>query len=173
MVNEDEARNMFIAVGLELACGLRRAEAAQVTWEMFTRRYGAALLEGQVTVKNQTGQISIPPIDPFWKLLNRRIDRGHWRGKPQEFVLTGHKTDRTENVFRKIGEWLRALGWKTEKTNHALRAYSGCQVAMRFDIYRAQSWLRHRSVTTTQGDYGHFIRSHVFRPEKIRVRWAK
>jgi integrase len=140
---------------------------------MFTRRYGAALLEGTITVKNQTGQISVPPIDPFWKLLNRRIAREGWRGDKGDFVLTGHKTDRTENIFRKIGEWLRALGWKTEKTNHALRAYSGCQVAMKYDIYRAQSWLRHRSVTTTQGDYGHFIRSHVFRPEKIRVRWAK
>ncbi len=166
-------RNLFLAVGLELACGLRRGEVSQVTWGMMTERHGAPLLEGSMAVKNQSGRLCVTPIDPFWKLLQGRIEREGWRGKPSELVLAGTATDLAEDIFRNIGAWLRALGWKTEKTNHALRAYSGALVAMRFDVYRAQAWLRHRSVQTTQADYGHFVKNNVFRPEKVRIRWAR
>lgn len=168
-----EDRNMFLAVGLELACGLRRNEAAQVTWSMFTRRHGFPLLEGTMTVKNQTGRLSVQPIDPFWSILQKRIKREGWRAGDQDLVLVGGKTELAEDVWRDVGTWMRALGWRTEKTNHALRAFAGCQVAMKYDTYRAQIWLRHRSVTTTQSDYGHFIKSAVFTPDKVRIRWAK
>ena len=165
-------RNMFLAMGLELACGLRRSEVSQVTWSMMTRRNGAPLLDGAMNVKNQTGRLTVVPINPFWKLLQHRVDREGWRGKQDELVLQGNATDLAEGVFRLTGAWLRALGWHTAKTNHALRAYAGCLVAMRFDVYRAQCWLRHRSVKTTQSDYGHFLKSSVFTPDKVRIRWA-
>jgi integrase len=165
-------RNAFLAVGLELACGLRKAEIAQVTWGMFKRSLGAPLLDGRGRVKNQTGGFQVPPLDPFWRLLNRRIDRESWRGQPDDLVLTGTATDREDIHFRNIGQWMRELGWETAKTNHALRAYSGSLVAMKYGIYRASAWLRHRSVKTTESHYTHFINARVFNPDKIFIRWA-
>lgn len=166
-------RNTFLVVGLALSCGLRRAEIGQVTWGMFTTRHGAPILDGAMTVKNQTGRLTVQPIDPFWTIMQHRIAREEWRAGDGDLVLVGTKTDLAEDIFRDVGAWLRALGWQTEKTNHALRAYAGCQVAMKFDCYRAQCWLRHRSVTTTQSDYGHFLKSAVFSPDKVRIRWAR
>jgi integrase len=124
-------------------------------------------------VKNQSGVFVVPPIDPYWKLLNRRIDQQNWRGNGDELVLVGHVTERTDETFRRISAWMRALGWKTQKTNHALRAYSGSLIAMKFGIYRASAWLRHKSIKVTESAYSHFVGSRVFRPEKIRIRWAK
>jgi hypothetical protein len=37
--------------------------------------------------------------------------------------------------------WPRGLGWETQKTNHGLRAYAGSQIAMKYGIYEAQTWL--------------------------------
>jgi len=166
-------RNMFIAIGLELACGLRKAEVSQTTWAMFTSSKDGALLDGRGAVKNSSGRFVVPPIDPFWTLLNRRIDREKWRGKPDELVLTGHHTERTDCTFRNTGSWLRALGWSTQKTNHALRAYAGSLVAMKFGLYRASAWLRHASVKVTQSHYTHFLDGRVFRPENVLIRWAR
>jgi len=169
----DLPRNEFIAAGLELSCGLRKGEVAQVTWGMWSRSMGSALLDGRGQVKNQSGRFVVAPIDPFWKLLNRRIEREKWRGQPDELVLQGSKTDLEDNIFRNIGAWLRGLGWETQKTNHALRAYSGSLVAMKFDIFKASAWLRHSSVKVTQQNYTHFLNERVFNPKLVRVRFAK
>lgn len=164
--------NMFIAVGLELACGLRKAEVQQVTWGMFTKTRHGALLDGRGAVKNQSGRFVVPPINPFWKHLNRRIEREGWRGQPDELVLQGTATDLADNIFRSVGLWLRSLGWETQKTNHALRAYSGSLVAMREGIWRASAWLRHASVKTTESFYMHFMNERVFKPEEVRISFA-
>ena len=165
-------RNMFLAVGLELACGLRKQEVAQVTWGMFKRSMAAPLLDGRGWVKNQTGAFQVLPIDPFWRVLNKRIDKEGWRGQDGDLVLTGTATDREDIHFRNIGQWMRDLGWETEKTNHALRAYAGSLVAMKYGIYRASCWLRHRSIKTTEGHYSHFINRRVFNPDRVFIRWA-
>lgn len=166
-------RNEFIAVGLELSCGLRKGEVAKVTWGMWGSSMGSALLDGRGRVKNQSGRFVVAPIDPFWKVLNRRIDREAWRGGKEALVLTGSKTDLEDNIFRNIGAWLRGLGWETQKTNHALRAYSGSLVAMKFDIFKASAWLRHSSVKVTQQNYTHFLNERVFNPKLVRIRFAK
>ncbi len=168
-------RNMFIAVGLELSCGLRRSEVAQVVWGMFTKTPETALLDGRGWVKNQSGWFVVVPLDPFWSQLNARIDKEGWRGKGAELVLKGTPTDLKENIFAAVGKWMRGpeLGWNMEKTNHALRAYSASLVAMKYGIYRASHWLRHASVKTTEDYYGHFINERVFTPELVPVSWAK
>jgi len=68
-------------------------------------------------------------------------------------MIEGSDTYREEDLFRGIGSWLRKLGWETRKTNHALRAYSGSQVAMKYGIYDAQAWLRHSTVKVTEDSY--------------------
>lgn len=166
-------RNQFLSVGLALACGLRKGEIQQVTWGMFTRSMGSPVLDGRGHVKNQSGAFCVTPIDPYWQLLMARIEREKWRGKDDELLLQGTVTELTDTIFRDIGTWMRDLGWTTQKTNHALRAYSGSMVAMKYGIYRASAWLRHSSVKVTQGHYMHFLDGRVFKPEKIRIRWAR
>jgi integrase len=75
-----------------------------------------------------------------------------------------------------VSEFLRkdAHKWETMKTNHALRAYAGSQVAMKYGIYDAQCWLRHSTVKVTEQHYSHFIKR--FRPadlDTIPARWAQ
>ncbi|HEY5910856.1 MAG TPA: tyrosine-type recombinase/integrase [Verrucomicrobiae bacterium] len=165
-------RNMFIALGLELACGLRRSEVVQIRSEMLTVSNKRPLLDGRRTqVKGQTGRIVVPPIDPFWTLLMRRMKREGWQVPAGQLLIQGTPTQ-IDDMFRGIGHWLRGLGWDTQKTNHALRAYSGSLVAMKWDIYRASAWLRHASVKVTEAHYTHFLNERVFTPEKIRVAWA-
>ncbi len=104
---------------------------------------------------------------------NRRIAREGWRGAAEDYVLAGSETERTDDVFHRNSQWLREIGWRTQKTNHALRAYAGSLVAMRENIWRASAWLRHAGVKTTQQAYSHFINSRVFGPQDVRVRWAR
>jgi integrase len=166
-------RNTFLAVGLMLSCGLRKQEVAQVTWGMLGRSYDGALLDGRGWVKNKSGGFVVPPIDPYWRVMVRRIEREGWRGKSDELVLQGSLTERTELVFRNVSGWLAELGWRTQKKSHALRAFSGSLVAMKWGIYRAQQWLRHSSVTVTESNYSHFINSRVFNPDRVRIRFAR
>ena len=62
----------------------------------------------------------------------------------------GNQTEIHDYTFRRITEFLRAHGWRTTKTNHALRALAGSLVAMRWDVRQASVFLRHASVTTTE-----------------------
>jgi hypothetical protein len=165
-------RNEFLAVGLELAAGLRCGEIAQARWSWLQ----PARVHGRAHVKNQTGEVDVTPVDPFWTVLNRRIVREGWRSAPEDYILDGGRTERTARAFGRVGDWLRALGWQTQKTNHALRAYSGGMVALRYDIFRAQLFLRHAQVGVTERNYGHFIRQQkhsAFDPRRVRVRWAR
>jgi integrase len=167
-----EDRNTFLAVGLMLSCGLRKGEVSQVTWGMFNRSHDGALLDGRGRVKNQSGCFVVPPLDPYWTVLQRRIERRGWRGRPDETVLQGSLTETTDDVFRRLSHWLHGLGWRTQKKAHALRAYSGSLVAMKWGIYRAQNWLRHATVKVTEQAYTHFCNSRLYKPENIRVRFA-
>ena len=165
-------RNEFLAVGLELAAGLRCGEMAQARWSWLQ----PARVHGKAYVKNGTGEVDVTPIDPFWTVLHRRIRREGWRTAPDDYVLEGGHTERHARVFGRVGDWLRALGWQTQKTNHALRAYAGGMVALRYDIFRAQLFLRHAQVGVTERNYGHFLRQQkhsAFDPRRVRVRWAR
>lgn len=89
-------------------------------------------------------------------------------------IITGTETYRTDDLFRAVSAWLRGLGWETMKTNHALRAYAGSQVAMKYGIYEAQIFLRHSTVKVTEQNYSHFVSK--FKPanlDQIPARWAK
>jgi integrase len=168
-----EDRNLFLAIGHELAFGLRAGETVQVKWNWWTDRENYPVLDGAGDFKNGAGHICVRALDPWFSTMASRIAAKSWKGQPDEYVLTGNMTQRNDIVYRAASAWLRAQGWKTQKTNHALRAYAGSQVAMRYSIYDAQTWLRHASVTVTEQHYSHFIKK--FRPEDpatLPVKWA-
>jgi integrase len=191
-LNETARRNMFIAIGLALSCGLRKSEIAKVRWEWFQTRNGhPQLCEYAVDVKNRSNRIDVRPVDPFWKILNRVIDRNGWRGSPGEHCLAqrpkvkgvhraldfshGGKSDRVYWLFYHVGKWLRTLGWRTQKTNHALRDYTASTITMKYGLERASSWCRHGQIATTQAHYSRFVDDEARdNPRLLQwFRWAK
>ena len=163
--------NEFAAVGLELAFGLRAGEVAQARWDWFGVRDGYHYLHAQAEVKNGSGRLSVCALNPFWETFVERA--GERRLQVANTVLEGSETERGDLVFRRVSAWLRGLGWPLQKTNHGLRAYAGGEVAVRYGLEHAQVWLRHRSITTTQGHYtGRWVDARKLRGGSA-VEWAR
>ena len=163
-------RNDFLAVGLMLACGLRKSTVSQVQWKWFTKEQNRPLLANIADVKNNKGRVHVFPIDPFWRLMHKRIEAEQWRGLADDYVIAGTATDRHEEVFRRISAWLRRLAWPLQKTNHGFRDFAGSQVAMKYGLDAAREFLDHASVLVTEAHYQTFVKSHV--TAKPFVKWA-
>lgn len=176
---ELEERNLFLAIGLELAFGLRVGEVVQARPNWFSTRHNYPVLDGEAAVKNKTGRVQVRALDPYYTTLRTKALAREWLkfdATQSEFTLpliTGSPTYRDDGLEREVSDFLRTHGWNTQKTNHALRAYAGSQVAMRYGIYEAQTWLRHSSVKVTEQHYSHFVSK--FRPadlETLPAAWA-
>ena len=166
-------RNLYLAIGHELAFGLRISEVAQVKWGWHQVRSDYPVIDSAAHVKAGTGWIRVRALDPWYSQMMAQVELNEWRGEDDEYVITGCDTYRKDGLFRAVTEWLRKLGWETLKSNHALRAYVGGQVAMRYGIYEAQMYLRHSSVKVTEQNYSHFIQQ--FKPSDVKTiagRWA-
>ena len=176
---EMKDRNLFLAIGLALSCGLRAGEIGQARWDWFTARNGAPFLDSRerddisVDVKNRTGLIQVTPLDPWWTTLHTRARVMGWLGTGTELVIQGSTTYRDDSLWRQLSAWLDALGWMTTKKAHALRAYAGSMVALKFGIYEASRWCRHSSVKVTEDHYAYFVgRQQGLDPDAIPVHWA-
>lgn len=171
-----EDRNLFLAIGHELAFGLRIGELAQAKWNWHTTRADYPVLDGRGKVKAGTGLIQVRALDPWFSLMQTTAIMNHWWGQPgeaDELIIQGNDTYRTDGLFRAVSDFLRTRGWETMKTNHALRAWAGSQVAMKYGIYEAQMWLRHSTVKVTEQNYSHFVQK--FKPADlatIATRWG-
>jgi hypothetical protein len=87
-LTELDRRNMFLAIGLELACGLRKSEVPRVKWGWLKRFHGVPhLSERDTEVKNATGEVHIVPLDPFWNFMLRVARRNGWDAGPDETLL--------------------------------------------------------------------------------------
>lgn len=169
-------RDLFLTIGHELTFGLRAQEMAQARWNWHTVRHDYPALDGRAVVKNGSGIIQVRALDPYWSTMKRVAIANDWwpkDGLPDALIIQGTETYRTDDLFRAVSAWMRALGWETDKTNHALRAYSGSQIAMRYGIYETQVWLRHSTVKVTEQSYSHFVQK--FKPaslDAIPAKWA-
>ena len=163
--------NEFAAVALELAFGLRKSEVAQARWDWLVVRNGAWRCSGEADVKNQSGSLEVPALNPFWSTF---WDRATAEGAQQRgpTVLQGSPTERGSTTFRRVSAWLRSLGWAKQKTNHALRAYAGAEVALNFGTPEAQAWCRHDSASTTEKYYTRQWRE-ASSNRAGRVSWAR
>jgi integrase len=168
-----EDRDLFLAIGHELAFGLRKGELAQAKWSWWTIRQGYPVLEGTASVKNGSGLVQVRALDPWFMLMKRKAEARGWVGKADDFIIGGNHSNREDSIFRAVSLWLRGLGWQTQKTNHALRAYAGSQIAMKYGIYDAQTWLRHSTVKVTEQHYTAYVKR--FKPadvDTLPARWA-
>jgi hypothetical protein len=90
------------------------------------------VLDGQGHFKSGDWLVRVRALDPWHTLLMNRIAARGWRGADAEPILQSTENYRTDLAFRAMSAWMRALGWGTRKTNHALRAYAGSQIAMKY-----------------------------------------
>lgn len=146
-----QRRNMVIAVALMLAGGLRKGEVAQVRREMVKQE---AMIEGELDVKDGGGWVRQKLLPWVWRRANIT-----GAGEGSEFLIEGHETERREQVFRRVSDWMRGLGWKAQKASHGLRDLAiSCVIAETGSSYEGQGYARHASVTVTEQHYGHFAR---------------
>jgi integrase len=145
-------RNMYLAIWLALGAGLRKSEIGECRNSWFITRDGIVFIRGDVLAKNGT----VPDV---------RLQLGAWekiqpflRGDAESYVLEGTATERHEDVTRRIGAWMRTIGWETQKTIHEFRAFAGSKIAEAEGLLAAQAFLRHRSYSTTEKYYMRYMR---------------
>jgi len=192
-LNETARGNMFLAIGLMFAAGLRKNEVRQLRWRHLTHDADGVprIVADGIQVKKGSGRLEVKPLDPFWSLLIRGLERNGWRGAPDDFVLAervqtpgvhgglvfshGGPSDRNYWPFYHVGKWLRSLGWQLQKSNHALRDCAASYVTMKFGLDRAKLFCRHENRATTEANYSRFVREDLMdNPRALAwLRWAK
>ena len=164
---EHDDPNLFIAIWLALGFGLRKSEVSEARGDWFSPIAGRihCTLPAQ---KNGTEAGRIEIQNGAWTHLAPHLAK---RG-PVQHLLTGHATERREEVFRRCSDWMRALGWQTQKAFHEWRAYAICSVAEHTrSLEYASKWARHADITTTQRSYGRYldIRSATEAPLRVAL----
>lgn len=71
-------------------------------------------------------------------------------------LFGGSHNYRHDALPKRLNEWLTSIGWKDEKKMHGLRAFIGCRI-FEDNPRRAQRYMRHKSIQTTEEFYGHFL----------------
>jgi integrase len=159
--------NLYVAVWLALGFGLRKSEISGVQvrdFQTFNGQLCLVLREVWVArrrydvTKNADELPRVPVSNGAWEHLAPFL-----AGRlPGDYLLSGvHKSARMEYTFRAVSEWMRGLGWGTQKTVHEFRAFAGCQVARRDGIEAASKWLRHSSIVVTQQSYGRYLKPRI------------
>lgn len=169
-----EDRNLFLAIGHELAFGLRAGEVAQADWNWWAVKYGSPMLCATGAFKhNHEGYFELTALDPFYTLMrNKAIARGWYHSSGP--IITGSPTYRRDGIQREASLFLRGQGWETKKTNHALRAYAGGLVCLKYGVYRAKEFLRHSSVKVTEQHYLYLLKHPLVDAirEACPAKWA-
>jgi integrase len=171
-----EDRNLFLAVGHMLAFGLRIGEVEQLRQNWWTVRYGSPMLCATGEFKDHGVYFELPALDPWYSIMRTKAYARGWLSPTptDDYIISGSMTYRTDGLERDVSAWLRSLGWETTKTSHALRAYAGSQVCLKFGVYEASKFLRHSSVKVTEQHYLYLMKHPLVDSirESCPVRWA-
>ena len=97
----------------------------------------------------------MPLPEQVWKWLEeinkQRIEDGV---QPIEHILPGaNVTERAKLVKRDFADWMRKVGWTTEKACHELRKIRGSEWYTKRGLEVACAWLRHADLSTTKRYY--------------------
>jgi integrase len=171
-----EDRNLFLAVGHMLTFGLRIGEIEQAKENWWTVKYGVPMLCATGDFKDHGVYFELPALDPWYSIMRTKaLGRGWLSATPtDDYLIAGSMTYRTDGLERDVSTWLRSLGWETTKTSHALRAYAGSQVCLKYGVYKAKEFLRHSSVKVTEQHYMYLLKHPLIDSirESCPVRWA-
>lgn len=181
-LSELDRRNLFISIGLELACGFRVSETKRIRRNWITTQKGMPIVQALNTkAKDGTGKIEVAPLDPFWRVLWFWVGKNGWEVGPDELLLTARSDARGATTDRGFwpnthgSHWLRWLGWQTQKTNHALRDFSASMITMRYGLGEACDWCRHKTLATTERNYSRFVKlsKRVDAKKLAWIRWSE
>lgn len=140
---------------LAMGCGLRKKEiaSAQFNW-LEDAGAGRWQIHIQTTADFKPKDTSdrIIPMEAMVRdeLVTLRVPA--LPGQP-EYILTGHKTERTDAAFDRFSAWLVSLGWTRKKKAHELRKLFGSLVADQAGLSAAQDLLGHSSPEITKAHY--------------------
>tara|TARA_R100000808_G_C2148347_1_gene156480 strand:+ start:858 stop:1937 length:1080 start_codon:yes stop_codon:yes gene_type:complete len=146
---KDSDPNAFIAFTLAMQAGLRKSEIANAKVSWIEDHVVHVQPQEDYDTKNSHGR-EIPINPQCYSLLVSFLSNR----KPDEYILEGNKTERTEDTFRRLNKWLADLGWThSNKRTHELRKWYGSQVAKLGGIHAAQHLLGHMDYSTTDRYY--------------------
>ncbi|MDE2100134.1 MAG: HNH endonuclease [Patescibacteria group bacterium] len=156
----DLPRNEFLAIGLALSTGMRRGEMRGVydslnglwhsaaDWNWFQAHNGYLWADGAGSFKDGTAMLRTQILDPFWTLMIERVQREGW---PREgLIITGNRSEFDKNVSK----FMKSIGWETRLHLHALRAWAGSLVFMKYGEAAACAFCRHADPQVTRESYG-------------------
>jgi integrase len=157
----DLPRNEFIAVGLALACGMRRGEIRDyAAWNWFEHHNGWLWVNArQGDFKDRTDVLRVQVLNPFYGMMMDRVNKEGWQsgssalpnhGPGANRCITGNRSEFDRNV----SAWMTGLGWQTRLHLHALRAWAGSLVYMKYGVREASVFCRHADEKTTKEHYG-------------------
>jgi integrase len=131
--------NLYKAFWLDVGAGLRRGEIPRVDWSHFIQRDGFIWISGGVGKDGE--RIEVPVQSKAWKAL-------HGFQKSKGRVIEGESIEWS----KRLNNWLRCLGWTTEKKMHELRAYIGSLIYQQ-NPNAAMKFMRHKSFKVTEQFY--------------------
>lgn len=134
--------NLFKAFWLDVGAGLRRSEIGRVDWSHCIERDGFVWISGGIGKDGE--RIEVPIQDRAWSAL--KIHR-----KPRGPIIEGEKLEWS----KRLNNWMRCLGWETEKKMHELRAYVGSLIYQK-DPLAAKKFMRHKTIAVTELFYVHY-----------------
>ena len=165
-VQREKNPNLYCAVWLALGFGLRKGEI------FGARRRNIYPAAGKMVFQLEENWVArrrrdlpknyhnkpIQEANDAWAKLAPLL-AGH---APEDYITRGpHHSARTEYVARDVSRWMRDLGWGTQKTLHAWRAYAIAQIVKSHGMKQASLWARHASILVTERSYGHFITLNI------------
>ncbi len=142
-------RDMFRAVCLAVGAGLRKSEIMAARWSWFAVRDGRPVVCAEYVCKNRSA-MDVPMLSEWWARLQSA--RPAEAQEDSQILCTAPAA-----VFRAVGKWMGALGWRTQKRIHEFRAYVGSQIAKEHGIVAASLFLRHGDISTTQRFYLRYL----------------
>jgi integrase len=147
----DTDQDAYMAVCLACGAGLRKSEIAKARWAWFKVEAGGVILDSKVVGKDCRILGNVTVLEEWWERLRavKPMD-----AKPMDALLQGANM---QDIFRRVGAWMRALGWKTQKTIHEFRAYVGSKVAEALGIEKAAAFLRHKDQKVTRDHYLRYV----------------
>jgi len=157
---EDPAAYMAWMLGFS---SLRRSEVSRMQWTWLTRINGQPHI--RIPVNSKGRREALIPIDErLWGELEEYRKTRQRGVDPEEeaFVIPSPRLGaasgatvrlRGQNVFRRVNQWMRRLGWTTNHTLHEMRALILSRVRDEHGLDVAQAFGRHRDQRTTQQSY--------------------
>ena len=141
---------LFVVLMIGLHAGLRRGEIAAMRWAWVQGdEIVVPATDGAFQAKSKVGR-SVPMRPGLLAELREVCAVAGQSVGPDDYVLAGGSAGARLAHFRRLGRWMRGLGWKRRQTSHELRKIAASAFAAGNDVFAAQAVLGHAQLETTR-----------------------